>query len=1073
MRKFYRQWPCFLALASCLTLGAGCTKAAKAKRLLSSAERDFQAQRYEAAEAQYQAVLRLSYLNPAAIRQLGLIYAEEGRGPQAYAFLQKAYAMNSNNPVVRLKLAQLCLSAGKATNAASLAAQCVESDPTNELALEILIDASRSPAALAVVRSKVEALEQADKSVAAYHAALGRIDLRQQNVADAEIELQTALRLDPKLSAAYAGMASVYSARKDLKAMEQALKTAADLSPVRSSTRLNYAEHKYQTGFPEEARQILTDMTRQAPDFIPAWNLLMKFAFAERKYDECATNVANILSRDPSDFEALLQSGNIALARHNATEAISQFERMDATRKAPQIKYHLALAYLLNGEPARALTSLREALALDHSYGPAILLVAELDIRSGDSSAAITLLTQLIKTQPDNPQAHSLLATAYLAQQKPRQALEVYRQMARTFPKNSQIPHLMGKIYESQGDVAHAREAFETSLELQPGYVPALENVTDLDLASKRFADAHARVAAETERSPKAAEPWLLEGRICLAEGQTNRAESAFSKAIDLNPDFSPAFLALAQLYLASHQEDRALPRLASLVAKTNDVAALMQIGMINQQQRKFDAARDTYEKVLAVNPKSSAALNNLAYLYSEDLGDIGRAAQLAQKARDLEPFSPFTADTLGWVLFKQGQYPRALTLLQESAEKQPNDGEVAMHLGMAYYMMENESLARLYLQRAVDNPADFPAKERARACVAFLAIDPEKATSAMIEDLEKRLRENPRDPVLLTRMVAIEERKGEPEKAAAAYETIIKQNANDVQAILKLARLCAGPLNDPRKALTLAKSAHDIAPNEPRACALLGKLVYQSGDYPWAVSLLQVAAGQLTNQPAVLYDLAWAYYAAGRAAEADAKMEAAVAEGNSLPDLEDARQFLALRAAVKDPAQVRAAIAQAQSLLQKQPRYLPALMVSALLDEQQGAAKEAAGIYSQVLKDYPLFTPAMRQLAILYTQSGQDDAKAYDLAEKARGSLPDDLELKRALGILAFRRGDAVRSAGLLKASTGSVTNDGELLYYLGMDYYKLKQPKDCKQTLTNALALKLPDKLAAEARRVLAELK
>jgi tetratricopeptide (TPR) repeat protein len=321
--------------------------------------------------------------------------------------------------------------------------------------------------------------------------------------------------------------------------------------------------------------------------------------------------------------------------------------------------------------------------------------------------------------------------------------------------------------------------------------------------------------------------------------------------------------------------------------------------------------------------------------------------------------------------------------------------------------------------------------------------------------------------------MVAIEERKGEPEKAAAAYETIIKQNANDVQAILKLARLCAGPLNDPRKALTLAKSAHDIAPNEPRACALLGKLVYQSGDYPWAVSLLQVAAGQLTNQPAVLYDLAWAYYAAGRAAEADAKMEAAVAEGNSLPDLEDARQFLALRAAVKDPAQVRAAIAQAQSLLQKQPRYLPALMVSALLDEQQGAAKEAAGIYSQVLKDYPLFTPAMRQLAILYTQSGQDDAKAYDLAEKARGSLPDDLELKRALGILAFRRGDAVRSAGLLKASTGSVTNDGELLYYLGMDYYKLKQPKDCKQTLTNALALKLPDKLAAEARRVLAELK
>ena len=209
---------------------------------------------------------------------------KEGRGPQAYAFLQKAYAMNSNNPVVRLKLAQLCLSAGKATNAASLAAQCVESDPTNELALEILIECLpvRQPLwRWFAARWKLWS-RRTNPSLPTMRRWAGSICANRM-WPTAEIELQTALRLDPKLSAAYAGMASVYSARKDLKAMEQALKTAADLSAVRSSTRLNYAEHKYQTGFPEEARQILTDMTRQAPDFIPAWNLLMKFAFAERK----------------------------------------------------------------------------------------------------------------------------------------------------------------------------------------------------------------------------------------------------------------------------------------------------------------------------------------------------------------------------------------------------------------------------------------------------------------------------------------------------------------------------------------------------------------------------------------------------------------------------------------------------------------------------------------------------------------------------------------------------------------------------------------------------------------------
>jgi len=1075
MRMFHRQWPRFLALALCLALGAGCTKAARAKRLLASAERDFQTQRYDAAEVEYEAVLRLSPLNPVSIRQLGLIYFEEGQMPKAYAYLVKSHEQDAKNPGVQLKLAQIYLGAGKAAEAADLAQTYLQTDPTNEHALLVLVDSARSSAALATVRSQIEEWAHGGKDAAAYHAALGWIDLRQQKTADAEIELQTALRLDPKLSTAHLGMASVYFARKDTNNLAQALKTAADLSPPRSSTRLKYVEYKLQFGPADEAKQILEDITRQAPDYIPAWNHLMKIAYSERKYDDCAACVAKILARDPSNMDALLQSGNLALARHKVADAVSQFERLDANvnRKAPQVKYYLALAYLLNGETAKATASLRAALALERGYAPALLLLAELDVRAGDSPEAVTLLTQLIKSQPENVQAHLLLAQAYLALRQIDQALVVYVRMARSFPRNAQIPFLIGRVYESQGDIAHAREAYERSLVLQPGYLAALENITDLDLAAQRFDDADARVTEEIKRTPKAAEPWLLQGRIRWAQGQTNEAESAMSKAVGLNPDYPPAYLALAQFYLAAHEEEQALDRLNRLVAKTNDATALIEIGMIHQEQRQFEPARAAYEKALAVNPKLSAALNNLAYLYSEFLGNLDRAAQLAQSARDLQPFSPYTADTLGWILFKQGQYPRALTLLQESEEKQPNDPEVAMHLGMAYYMMEEEDLARLYLQRAVDSRTDFPAKEQARQCLAFLAIDPQKATPAMIDDLQKRVHENPHDPIPLTRLAAIQERQGELDKASQAYQSLIQQNPRDLQAIIKLARLSAGPLKDPRKALTLAKSAHDLAPNDPRAASLLGELVFQSGDYPWALSLLKEAANQLTNQPTVLYDLAWAYYAAGRAAEADANMEAAVAFSNALPTLEDARQFLALRAAVKDPAQARAAGAQAQSILQKQPRYLPALMVSALLDEQQGASKEAADIYTQVLNDYPLFTPALRQLAILYTRSGENDNKAYDLAEKARSAAPDDFELERALGILACRRGDATRSAQLLQGSAQKFPDDAELLYYLGLDFYKLKQPKECKQTLQRALALNLPDKLAGEARRILAQLK
>jgi tetratricopeptide (TPR) repeat protein len=1061
-------------LALCLALGAGCTRAARARRLLSSAEADYHAQRYDAAEIEYQSVLRLSYLNPLAVRRLGLLYAQEGRLPQAYTYLRKSYEQNPTNSEVQLRLAQVYLAVGQLTNATDLASKLLKNDPANEDGLVVLLDAARSPDALAAIGAHIQALQRADNDTAAYQMALGWISLRRQKLADAEGQLQKALQMNPNLSSAHRCMANLYSARKDLKNMELELAAAAKLSPLRSTARLAYAQFEFQSGSVDQARQILADITRQAPDFIPAWTYLMKMSYAERKYDDCASIAANILSRDPSNFDARLQNGILALARHNVADAISQFERMDATDKnSPQVKYHLALAYVINGDRAKATARLRDTLALAPDYVPAILLLGELDVRAGDAPEATKILSNLAKTQPDNAQAQFLLATAYLTQRQPAQALEVYRRMSRSFPDNPQIPCLMGIVCEQLGDAAHARESFEKSLQLQPDYFPALNKLTDLDMVEKHYPAAHSRIAAEIASHPKAAEPWLLQGRVYWAQGQTNEAESAMSKAIELNPDYPASYLALAQLYLASHQEEQALNRLNGLLAKTNNLTALMEIGMIQQQRQQFDAARDAYEKILAANPKATPALNNLAYLYSEHLGNLDRALQLAQSARNLQPFSPYAADTLGWILFKQRQYSRALPLLQESEEKQPADAEVQFHLGMTYYMMEDEDFARFYLQRAADNRSDFPGKPQARQCLAFLAINPEHATPAAIDDLQKWAHDNPRDPIPLFRLAAIDEHQGQTQKAADIYQSLINQNPQDLRAIISLARLYAGPLNDFRKALDLAKSAHLLAPNDPRAAAILGQLVYQSGDHPWALSLLELAARKLTNQPPLLYDLAWAYYAVGHTAEADASMQAAVAAGDSLPNIEDARQFLALRSAIKDPARARAAAAQVDSVLQKQPHFLPAIMVSALLLEQQGDYKDAEKTYTQVLNDYPHFTPAMRQLAILYTQHSENNTLAYELAEKARSAFPDDLELERALGILAYRRADYTRSVDLLRDTAPKFPSDGELIYYLGMDFYKLKRNSQARQNLERALALSLPTQQTDEARRVLAELK
>jgi tetratricopeptide (TPR) repeat protein len=100
--------------------------------------------------------------------------------------------------------------------------------------------------------------------------------------------------------------------------------------------------------------------------------------------------------------------------------------------------------------------------------------------------------------------------------------------------------------------------------------------------------------------------------------------------------------------------------------------------------------------------------------------------------------------------------------------------------------------------------------------------------------------------------------------------------------------------------------------------------------------------------------------------------------------------------AAVKSSSAVQAALPQAQKILNTEPDYIPAVMVSALSQEQHGNYEEAERLYEKVLAAFPLLAPATRQLAVLYAQHLGDEQKAYEFAVKAREAFPEDAELAR-----------------------------------------------------------------------------
>src|SRR6185503_13356242 len=265
---------------------------------------------------------------------------------------------------------------------------------------------------------------------------------------------------------------------------------------------------------------------------------------------------------------------------------------------------------------------------------------------------------------------------------------------------------------------------------------------------------------------------------------------------------------------VASKKHAEAIAKLNAVLEKSPaDVPALMLRGMIQTELKDYSAAAESYEKLLTVSPRFIPALNNLAWLYSEHLNRLDKAYAMARSARDLQPFNPLVADTFGWILFKRGEYPWALSLLQESAnsDRMPKSAEVLFHLGMTHYMLGEEQSARSAFQRALETKQDFPGKAEAEQRLAFLS-----GSSVETKDLaalERQLEANPRDPILLHRIASVYEQSGSFDRAAKAYHQALQYNPKNITAMVKLARLYAGPLQNQSRAMQIAQEAHALAP--------------------------------------------------------------------------------------------------------------------------------------------------------------------------------------------------------------------------------------------------------------------
>jgi Flp pilus assembly protein TadD len=109
---------------------------------------------------------------------------------------------------------------------------------------------------------------------------------------------------------------------------------------------------------------------------------------------------------------------------------------------------------------------------------------------------------------------------------------------------------------------------------------------------------------------------------------------------------------------------------------------------------------------VLRQDPNDAQSLNDLAWILQDQ--DPNRALVLATKAAQMAPRSGDIADTLGWLMYRQGNAKGASDVLARAHNNSTQNGEISYHLAVVLNALGRRAEAKALLQSAVSADGGF-----------------------------------------------------------------------------------------------------------------------------------------------------------------------------------------------------------------------------------------------------------------------------------------------------------------------------------------------------------------------------
>ena len=433
------------------------------------------------------------------------------------------------------------------------------------------------------------------------------------------------------------------------------------------------------------------------PESTRARQTVIALMVNQSRLDDALPHLQKWLSSEPDKIgQNFLQLSSL-VASHQDKAAILRLLRTLAKDYAAVPEASLAVAqaaWNADDQPA-ALAAARRALELRPGWELAALFQARA-LQRDSADQAIEFLDGFLKANPGARDARLNYARLLVAARRYPEARKQFEVLVGEAPNNPEIAMAVATLSLQAKDYVAAEIQLRRALEINHKDPDAVrlylgqvnEELKRDDQALKwyssithgeQFIAAQARYAGVLAR----------QGKLAQARKHLQSVEAADAQQrLQLT-------LAEAGLLREARAYQEAFDFLGAAVALTPEAPDLLyDYAMAAEKLNRMDVLETSLRKVIAIRPTHAHAYNALGYSLADRNMRLEEARALIETAHKLAPEDSYILDSLGWVLFRQGQVREALGYLQRAYTARP-DAEIAAHFGEVLWVMGRQAEAQ------------------------------------------------------------------------------------------------------------------------------------------------------------------------------------------------------------------------------------------------------------------------------------------------------------------------------------------------------------------------------------------